>query len=251
MPLEAPLPPVVDRVAELNDRYRHHSATAVLERALTDPQVGGIALVSSFGAESVVLLHMLSVMDRSVPVLFLDTEMLFPETLAYQVEVTQKLGLTNVQVIRPDREQTFLRDPDGQLHRSDPDACCALRKTVPLQNALAGYDAWITGRKRFQGAKRMELDFFESEADLRIKVNPLVHWTRDDVQDYMINNRLPRHPLVSRGFPSIGCAPCTSAVKPGEDPRAGRWRGREKEECGIHFVNGKLIRTGLPVGAEI
>ena len=251
MPLEAPLPPVVDRVAELNDRYRHHSATAVLERALTDPQVGGIALVSSFGAESVVLLHMLSVMDRSVPVLFLDTEMLFPETLAYQVEVTKKLGLTNVQVIRPDREQTFLRDPDGQLHRSDPDACCALRKTVPLQNALAGYDAWITGRKRFQGAKRMELDFFESEADLRIKVNPLVHWTRDDVQDYMINNRLPRHPLVSRGFPSIGCAPCTSAVKPGEDPRAGRWRGREKEECGIHFVNGKLIRTGLPAGAEI
>ncbi len=251
MPLEAPLPPVADRVAQLNDRYRHHGATAVLERALTDPQVGSIALVSSFGAESVVLLHMLSVMDRSVPVLFLDTEMLFPETLAYQVEVTEKLGLTNVQIIRPDREDAFLRDPDGQLHRSDPDACCALRKTVPLQRALAGHDAWITGRKRFQGAKRIDLEFFESEADIRIKVNPLVHWTRADVQDYMINNRLPRHPLVSRGFPSIGCAPCTSAVRPGEDPRAGRWRGREKEECGIHFVNGKLIRTRLPEGAEI
>ncbi len=251
MPLEFPLAPVGERVAQLNDRYRHHGATAVMERALTDPQVGSIALVSSFGAESVVLLHMLSVMDRSVPVLFLDTEMLFPETLSYQVEVTQRLGLTNVQVIRPDREETFLRDPDGQLHRSDPDACCALRKTLPLQTALKGYDAWITGRKRFQGAKRMDLEFFESEADLRIKVNPLVHWTRDDVQDYMINNRLPRHPLVSRGFPSIGCAPCTSAVRPGEDPRAGRWRGREKEECGIHFVNGKLIRTKLPAGAEI
>lgn len=251
MPLEFPLAPVGERVAQLNDRYRHHGATAVMERALTDPQVGSIALVSSFGAESVVLLHMLSVMDRSVPVLFLDTEMLFPETLSYQVEVTQKLGLTNVQLIRPDREETFLRDPDGQLHRSDPDACCALRKTLPLQTALKGHDAWITGRKRFQGAKRMDLEFFESEADLRIKVNPLVHWTRDDVQDYMINNRLPRHPLVSRGFPSIGCAPCTSAVRPGEDPRAGRWRGRDKEECGIHFVNGKLIRTKLPAGAEI
>lgn len=251
MPLEFPLAPVGERVVQLNDRYRHHGATAVMERALTDPQVGSIALVSSFGAESVVLLHMLSVMDRSVPVLFLDTEMLFPETLSYQVEVTQKLGLTNVQLIRPDREETFLRDPDGQLHRSDPDACCALRKTLPLQTALKGHDAWITGRKRFQGAKRMDLEFFESEADLRIKVNPLVHWTRDDVQDYMINNRLPRHPLVSRGFPSIGCAPCTSAVRPGEDPRAGRWRGREKEECGIHFVNGKLIRTKLPAGAEI
>ncbi len=251
MPLEFPLPPVAERARELNDRYRHHGATAVLERALTDPQVGTIALVSSFGAESVALLHMLSVMDRSTPVLFLDTEMLFPETLAYQLEVTERLGLTNVQIIRPDRERTFLRDPDGQLHRSNPDACCALRKTEPLQQALWGYDAWITGRKRFQGAKRTDLEFFESEADLRIKVNPLVHWTRDDVQDYMINNRLPRHPLVARGFPSIGCAPCTSAVRPGEDPRAGRWRGRTKQECGIHFVNGKLVRTSLPEGAEI
>ena len=251
MPLEAPLPPVPERVRQLNDRYRHHGATAVLEHALSDPQVGSIALVSSFGAESVVLLHMVSVMDRSTPVLFLDTEMLFPETLDYQADVSDKLGLSHVQIIRPDREQTFLRDPDSQLHRSDPDVCCALRKTVPLQRALDGYDAWITGRKRFQGAKRSDLEFFESEADLRIKVNPLVHWTRDDVQDYMINNRLPRHPLVSRGYPSIGCAPCTSAVKPGEDPRAGRWRGKPKEECGIHFVNGKLVRTRLPEGAEI
>lgn len=251
MPLEAPLPGVADRVLQLNDRYRHHSATAVLEHALSDPQVGGIALVSSFGAESVALLHMLSVMDRSTPVLFLDTEMLFPETLAYQLDVTKQLGLSNVQIIQPDRERSFLRDPDGQLHRSNPDACCALRKTEPLQQALTGYDAWITGRKRFQGALRTDLDFFESEVDLRIKVNPLVHWSREDVQDYMINNRLPRHPLVSRGFPSIGCAPCTSAVKPGEDPRAGRWRGKDKQECGIHFVNGKLVRTRLPEGAEI
>ena len=251
MPLEAPLPGVADRVLQLNDRYRHHSATAVLEHALSDPQVGGIALVSSFGAESVALLHMLSVMDRSTPVLFLDTEMLFPETLAYQLDVTEQLGLSNVQIIQPDRERSFLRDPDGQLHRSNPDACCALRKTEPLQQALTGYDAWITGRKRFQGALRTDLDFFESEVDLRIKVNPLVHWSREDVQDYMINNRLPRHPLVSRGFPSIGCAPCTSAVKPGEDPRAGRWRGKDKQECGIHFVNGKLVRTRLPEGAEI
>ena len=251
MPLEAPLPGVADRVLQLNDRYRHHSATAVLEHALSDPQVGGIALVSSFGAESVALLHMLSVMDRSTPVLFLDTEMLFPETLAYQLDVTEQLGLSNVQIIQPDRERSFLRDPDGQLHRSNSDACCALRKTEPLQQALTGYDAWISGRKRFQGALRTDLDFFESEVDLRIKVNPLVHWSREDVQDYMINNRLPRHPLVSRGFPSIGCAPCTSAVKPGEDPRAGRWRGKDKQECGIHFVNGKLVRTRLPEGAEI
>lgn len=251
MPLEAPLPGVVDRARQLNERYRHHGATAVLERALTDPQVGRVSLVSSFGAESVVLLHMLSVMDRSTPVLFLDTEMLFSETLTYQIDLAGHLGLTGVKVIRPDRERTFLQDPDGQLHRSDPDACCALRKTEPLQQALKGFDAWITGRKRFQGKMRTDLDFFEAEGDLRIKVNPLVHWTRDDVQEYMVNNRLPKHPLVSRGYASIGCAPCTSAVKPGEDPRAGRWRGRDKDECGIHFVNGRLVRTREPVGAEI
>lgn len=251
MPLEAPLPGAADRARQLNDRYRHHGATAVLERALTDPQVGRISLVSSFGAESVVLLHMLSVMDRSTPVLFLDTEMLFSETLTYQTDVADHLGLTAVQVIKPDRERTFLRDPEGQLHRSDPDACCALRKSEPLQQALTGYDAWITGRKRFQGKMRTALEFFEAEGDLRIKVNPLVHWTRDDVQEYMVNNRLPRHPLVSRGYPSIGCAPCTSVVAPGEEPRAGRWRGRDKEECGIHFVNGRLVRTRVPVGAEI
>ncbi|SFP57142.1 phosphoadenylyl-sulfate reductase [Tranquillimonas alkanivorans] len=243
MPLEQPLSPVAERAADLNRRYAHHGATAVLDHALRDPQVGRTALVSSFGAESVVLLHMVSVVDRTTPVIFLDTEMLFEETLAYQVEVSRKLGLTDVRVIRPDRTQTFLRDPDGLLHKQDPDACCALRKTEPLARALDGFDAWITGRKRFQGATRAALQFFEVEDDTgRIKVNPLAHWAKQDVQDYIVNNRLPRHPLVGKGYPSIGCAPCTSRVKDGEDERAGRWRGRDKEECGIHFVNGRVVR---------
>lgn len=248
MPLEATLAPVSERVQDLNDRYRHHGATAVLERALTDAQIGRIALVSSFGAESVALLHMLSVMDRTVPVLFLDTEMLFEETLTYQQEVAEKLRLTNVTVIHPDREQLFARDTDANLHRSNTDACCALRKTEPLQKALEPFDAWITGRKRFQGSTRTELDFFENEGDKRIKVNPLVHWAPEDVQDYITNNRLPRHPLVAQGYPSIGCAPCTSRVAPGEDARAGRWRGQDKEECGIHFVDGKVVRGPIPKG---
>ncbi len=244
MPLETPLDPVAQRVEELNGRYRHHSATDVLTRALKDPQVGRIAMVSSFGAESVALLHMVAVIDRTVPVLFLDTQMLFPETLAYQKEVAEKLGLTDVRILTPDRTETFLRDPEGDLHLSDPDACCDFRKVEPLENALGEFDAWITGRKRFQGGKRAEMEFFEDEGGKRIKVNPLAHWTPEDVQDYMLNNRLPRHPLVSKGYPSIGCAPCTSRVAEGEDPRAGRWRGREKQECGIHFINGKLVRTG-------
>ncbi len=246
MPRDTSLAPVADRVADLNERYRHHGAIAVLEHALKDPQVGRIALVSSFGAESVVLLHMISIMAPSTPVLFIDTEMLFPETIAYQSDVAHKLGLTDIRTIRPNRTMIAARDPEGLLHQTDPDACCAFRKTEPLERALGDFDAWITGRKRFQGQTRQTLEFFEAEGDLRIKVNPLAHWTRDDLQDYIINNRLPRHPLVAKGYPSIGCAPCTSPVKDGEDPRAGRWRGQEKEECGIHFINGKVVRGPLP-----
>ncbi len=244
MPLEGPLAPVAERVVQLNDRYRHHGATAVLERALSDAQVGQIALVSSFGAESVVLLHMVSVIDRTTPVVFIDTQMLFEETLQYQVDVSEKLGLTDVRIIRPDPEQVKRLDRFGALHLSDPDACCDFRKTQTLQTALKPFDAWITGRKRFQGGKRAALEFFENEADLRIKVNPLAHWAKDDVQEYMINNRLPRHPLVAQGYPSIGCKPCTSRVAEGEDERAGRWRGQNKDECGIHFINGKPVRIG-------
>ena len=244
MPLEAPLAPVSERVADLNARYRHHGATAVLERAMTDPQVGRIALVSSFGAESVVLLHLVSVIDRTTPVLFIDTEMLFAETIAYQAEVADKLGLT-ITRITADRAKLAFEDPDNTLHQFNTDACCALRKTEPLERALSGYDAWITGRKRYQGATRAAVDFFEAEADIRIKVNPLAHWDRADLEEYMVNNRLPRHPLVAKGYPSIGCAPCTSPVLPGEDPRAGRWRNSEKVECGIHFINGRAVRVPL------
>ncbi len=236
---------VADRVAQLNKRYAHHSATAVLERALSDAQVGKTALVSSFGAESVVLLHMISVMDRTTPVLFIDTQMLFAETMEYQMELADRLKLTNVITVQATEAAINEFDPDGTLHQVSTDACCALRKTEPLQNALEGYDAWITGRKRFQAGSRAALEFFENEEDKRIKVNPLAMWAPEDLRDYMDNNRLPRHPLVAQGYPSIGCAPCTSKVKPGEDPRSGRWRGQEKVECGIHFVNGKMVRVPL------
>lgn len=230
------------RVDRLNTRYVNHSATSVLELALRDRELGRIALVSSFGAESVVLLHMISVIAPKTPVIFVDTEMLFEETIQYQLEVIDRLDLRDVRRIRPAPAKLAANDPDGLLHLSDKDACCALRKTAPLQAALGHFDAWITGRKRFQGATRATLDFFENEDEQRIKINPLAHWAPTDVQDYIINNRLPRHPLVAKGYPSIGCAPCTSPVKEGEDPRAGRWRGEEKTECGIHIVNGKIVR---------
>jgi phosphoadenosine phosphosulfate reductase len=237
----APNADLNDRVAALNTAYRHHSATDVVRAALRD--LGHIALVSSFGAESVALLHLVAMQDRAAPVVFIDTEMLFTQTLVYQQEVAEKLGLRNVRIIRA--ANAGVADLDGTLHKTDPDACCTLRKTAPLDQVLAEYDGWITGRKRFQSGRRATLEFFEAEPETgRIKINPLAHWTAADVQTYMIENRLPRHPLVAQGYPSIGCAPCTSPVAADENPRAGRWRDQTKDECGIHFVNGKLVRTG-------
>lgn len=189
------------RAGRLNERYRHHAATEVLRRAVTDPDLGRVALVSSFGAESVVLLHMVSVVAPGLPVLFIDTQMLFPETLEYQREVSAQLGLTDVRMVRASEREVALHDPDGTLHRFNADACCDFRKTIPLENALSGFDAWITGRKRFQGGQRTELEFFEPEPPARLRVNPLAHWRSEDVQDYMIENNLPRHPLVSKGYP--------------------------------------------------
>lgn len=229
------------RVDALNAMMRHRSATDVIRTALD--RIDPIRLVSSFGADSVALLHLAAMVDRDIPVFFIDTEMHFTETLVYQQEVAERLGLRNLTILRSDRIER--EDPTGSLHRAAPDACCALRKTEPLHRALAGSAGWITGRKRFQSGTRAHLDFFEAEPVTgRIKVNPLAHWRARDVADYIDENRLPRHPLAEKGFPSIGCAPCTTAVKPGEDIRAGRWRNDEKQECGIHFQNGRAIREG-------
>lgn len=205
--------------------------------------LGKIAMVSSFGADSAVLLHMVAQIDRATPVLFIDTLMLFEETKTYQRELAQQLGLTDLRTIGPDRAELFEQDPDSVLHRSDTDSCCDLRKTRPLERALNGFDGWITGRKRFQGGARAALDLFEFDATFNhLKVNPLAGWDARDLAAYMGSHALPRHPLVARGYPSIGCGPCTSPVAAGEDPRAGRWRGQDKDECGIHIVDGRVIR---------
>ena len=232
-------------VQDLNQRFRHHGATSVLSAALSGNVLGQIAMVSSFGAESVALLHLVALANPNTPVLFIDTHLLFTETLVYQMEVSERLGLRDVRIIRASAVDIATHDPYGALRFSNQDACCDLRKTRVLNAALAGFDGWITGRKRFQGSTRAVMDFFEYDAKQdHIKINPLAHWTRDDVTTYMDENRLPRHPLVARGSPSIGCAPCTSPVSDGEDPRAGRWRGQDKTECGIHITeNGRIHRS--------
>jgi phosphoadenosine phosphosulfate reductase len=163
--------------------------------------------------------------------------------MAYQRTLAERLDLRDIRVSRAGLTELAVADPEAALHRHDTDACCALRKTAPLTRALAGFDAWITGRKRYQGGSRAALDFFEEEPGTgRIKVNPLAHWGRDDVAEYMAENRLARHPMVARGYPSIGCTPCTGPVAAGEDDRAGRWRGSDKNECGIHFIDGRMVR---------
>lgn len=234
-----PLKELAERRALLHQKS---DAQTILKHSLDDVQIGKVALVSSFGAESVVLLHMLSEIAPDTPVLFIDTEMLFPETLAYQRELAQKLGLSDLRVIKPSREQLLTEDVDGLLHQIDPDACCNLRKTRPLEDALEEFDGWVTGRKRFQNGQRAALPLYE-RAGRKIRVNPLAKWGPSEISDYIATHDLPRHPLVARGYSSLGCAPCTTKTMPGEDARAGRWRGQEKSECGIHFVDGKPVRV--------
>jgi phosphoadenosine phosphosulfate reductase len=225
-----------DQIAasRLESRFARLKATSLMRLAIEDLYPGRIALVSSFGADAAALLHMVSRIDTSTPVIFVDTGQHFPETLAYRDMLCGKLGLTNVVVAHPHADTIAREDPERFLFASDPDRCCEIRKVRPLAEAMEGYDAWITGRKSFQSADRASLPLFEAEGE-RIKINPLVGWSASEVLNYIAEAGLPRHPLVEKGFPSIGCLPCTGPVKPGEDERAGRWRGRGKTECGIHL----------------
>lgn len=237
------------KLPEIPD-YEGWPAERIVEAALAD--FGGrIALVSSFGAESVVLLHMVATVDRTTPVLFGQTEMLFPETMAYQRYVADRLGLGDVRHLTPDPGEAHVADPDGTLHATNPDACCHLRKVAPLERGLPPFDAWLNGRKRSQSSTRAALRIVEQDRAGRTKINPLADWTPQDVRAYMDRFNLPLHPLATRGYPSIGCRPCTTPVAPGEDPRAGRWRGRDKDECGIHVVNGRIVRASGQAAAPM
>lgn len=231
----ADLAPEIDaavQAAALNARFGERDPEEVITVA-RDMFRDRIALVSSFGAESAVLLHLISKVDRALPVIFLDTGKLFAETLAYRDRLIERVGLSDVRSVKPDPARLAAADPDKALWMINPDFCCQIRKTEPLQRALSGFDAWFTGRKRFQSRVRSELRVFEADGE-RVKVNPLALWSGEQIKAYFAEHDLPEHPLVARGFPSIGCVPCTTKVIAGEDNRAGRWRGTEKTECGIH-----------------
>jgi len=218
------------------------TATRDFLAAVIGRYAGRTALVTSFGAESAILLHMIAGIDRNTPVIFLETGKLFPETLAYRDLLIERLGLADVRSVKPDWAALLAADPAGDLWRRDPDRCCHLRKVEPLERALRGFDVWINGRKRYQSEGRSGIPLAE-RADGRIKLNPLARWSADDVERYFAEHRLPRHPLEARGYRSISCEPCTTPSSPDEEARAGRWRGSEKTECGIHFDGTKLIRN--------
>ena len=234
----------------LNRLFRGSETLEMLRSVIKDSMVGDLAVVSSFGAESAVLLHLVAQIDPATPVLFLDTGKHFPETIAYRDRLAAHLGLTNLIILTPEAPVLQQKDESGLRWSYDPDGCCEIRKVIPLAKALSGYDASITGRKGHQASTRIGLPRFEmdnSDAQGRLKINPLASWTAADLEAYFAEHDLPRHPLVAGGYPSIGCAPCTSKVAPGEDPRSGRWKGWDKTECGIHEpVEGEGAVTPLP-----
>lgn len=225
--------------SSLFDRLNQAGTTteALLQEALNGALKGKTAVISSFGADSAVLLSMVAAIDKASPVLFLQTGQHFPQTLAYRKTLSEHLGLTNVIDVQPSPDSLAHRDPDGQLYYFDVDACCALRKVEPMDEALAPYQAWITGRKRNQAVTRTHMPMVEPQPNNRFRLNPLAQWDRNMLEDYLTIHQLPRHPLSLKGYPSIGCLPCTRAVKPGEDPRSGRWSGLDKTECGIHLAH--------------
>jgi phosphoadenosine phosphosulfate reductase len=226
---------VAETAQRLDRALRDAAPAEVIARALQTVGREGLATVSSFGTESAALLKVMSDVDPAIPVIFLDTGWLFEETLAYRDTLIAKLGLRDVRSIKP-LEQTLRRDdPDRELWFSDPDACCRIRKVEPLKRALAPFDAWINGRKRFQGGLRTAIPVVESDGD-RLKFNPFANVTREEIEAVFARAGLPPHPLAASGFLSVGCMPCTSRSSSGEDARAGRWRGRAKTECGIHIA---------------
>ncbi len=223
-----------ERARTFEARYGQLGAEAALRLAIRTLFPGRIALVSSFGAESAVLLDMVARIDTATPVVFLDTGKHFGETLRYRDALAARLGLTDLRSVKPAPESLAREDADGLLFARDPDRCCALRKTLPLQEALSGFEAWITGRKAFQAATRSSLPLFESDGP-RIKVNPLRHWRPAWIAEHFARHGLPPHPLEAEGFRSIGCYTCTARSAPEADSRAGRWPGLAKTECGIHL----------------
>ena len=229
--------PSDESLKALNDSFETRHPQDVLVYAL-ERYSGHIILACSFGAEDVVLMDMIHRIDPGAPLFYLDTDFLFRETYQVRDRLIEKYGLLSSQVIQVKSRLT----PEQQaaeygeaLWAREPDRCCALRKVEPLERVLSGYQAWITGIRRDQAPTRAHAGLVEWDQKFQlVKFNPLAKWSTEDVWTYIRVHEIPYNPLHDQNYPSIGCTHCTTPVRPGEDPRAGRWKNFGKTECGLH-----------------
>lgn len=219
-------------IEELNSKFRRLEPSFILRWAW-EKFAPSIAATSSLQTQSVPLLHIISKTIPDVPIFFLDTGFHFPETLLFRDRIAVEFGV-EIRSIRPALGNDGFKLKYGDLYRDNPDLCCYINKVQPLKLALKGLKAWITGIRRDQTPSRSETQILSRQPDGIIKICPLAYWTKKDIWQYINEHRLPEHPLLSQGYLSIGCSPCTRPVISLEDPRSGRWADQEKTECGIH-----------------
>jgi len=241
MSLNAQSPLVFKKTETAHLRSRAHTLSRLYEDMRTIYAIehmitsfdNSIAMSTSFGADSIVSLHLVATIRPDLPILFLDTDQHFLQTIQYRDEMVDRLGLTNLIIIKPDPIEVEAEDKNANLFARDTDACCALRKVRPMDKIMQSYGAWISGRKRHQAFSRQNLPMVEFDGH-HFKLNPLARWHQGDIDAYRRAHNLPSHPLVAQGYQSIGCWPCTKPVEEGQDPRSGRWSGQDKTECGLH-----------------
>ena len=238
---------MTQHINDLNKRLKGLSALEILTFFIKKYD-GKLALGSSLGAEDQVLTDMIAAIDKSAKIFTLDTGRVFPETYETLQETNKKYGI-NIQVYFPDADKVeqMVNEKGVNLFYNSVEnrkACCQVRKIEPLRRAMADVDVWVTGIRREQSITRILTEVVEYDPiNEKIKINPLLEWTEEDIWDYIREHDVPYNKLHDRGFPSIGCQPCTRAIEEGEDVRAGRWwwEAPEQKECGLHKrANGQL-----------
>ena len=223
----------LEKIDDLNRLYKNSSPEKILSFSI-DKFESKIVYVCSFGTESAIILSMISKINKNFPILLINTNFLFPETLEYKEKLLDNLGLHNCIEVTPEKESLKIYDPENNLWKTNVDKCCEIRKVIPLQKELEKFDSWISGRKSYHLDSRENLNPFE-QANGKIIINPLVSMTKNQVEEYFNKNSLPKHPLFSEGYLSIGCINCTSKTTNFDNVRSGRWKNNSKTECGIHL----------------
>ncbi len=222
-----------NEIKKLSQEFENKTPQEIIQWAVTIfwPE---IAMSSSFQTQSMPLLHMATRIKHDLPVFFLDTGYHFWETLMFREQISSEWKLNVIDLYRDERWEDFMHHRTRTLPLEDPSLCCFLHKVQPMQKALKDIKAWISGIRRDQTAVRAEANILELQDNGLLKVNPLLNWTKDEVKQYAQENNLPAHPLLEKGYRSVGCAPCTVAIGVNDDERTGRWAGRGKVECGLH-----------------